>query len=82
MEKMVYIAREPCGCITGMAADEPELAKETAKDVASWIQGGRHVERVSGEVAKNSFGVCPREPARFWHWKDCGKKCPLPNDYP
>ncbi len=51
MEK-VYIARELCGCITGMVVDEPQLAKETAKDVASWIQGGRHVERVSGEVAK------------------------------
>ena len=51
MSEFVYIARRPCGCVTGFAVDDPTFAKETAKDVAKFIESGCSVERVTLEVA-------------------------------
>ena len=73
-EGYCYIAKERCGCITGAAVDEPQYAKQTAKDVAEWIADGRTIERVSLDIVKASFAQCPRTPTVRWNRREC-KTC-------
>lgn len=53
----VYIARNPCGCLTGFCTDIPG-SKETASDVANFIKSGRTVERVLVEEARGMRYGC------------------------
>jgi hypothetical protein len=71
---MCYIAREKCGCITAVCVDEPQYAKQTAKDISDWVKEGRTVERVTGGYAKDNFCKCPKDSAKKWDTKSC-KKC-------
>jgi len=48
-----YIAKNKgCGCVTAACVDEPQYAKETAKDVAEWIKEGRIVEHITAETVR------------------------------
>jgi hypothetical protein len=71
---MSYIAREKCGAIVCCTVDEPQYAKQIAKDVASWIRDGLNVERVNGEVIRQSFCKCPKDSTKMWDNKTC-KDC-------
>ena len=42
----MYIARRPCGKVSGRCWDEPGYRKYTAKEVAGYIKRGDYVERV------------------------------------
>ena len=48
-----YIAREWCGCIRAIIADEPERAKEVSKFVAKMIRSGLSIERIEAEAFRN-----------------------------
>lgn len=56
---MAYIGRKPCGCVTCITVDIPDMQKENAKEIAKWIRRGYTVEHVTVEVARKSFTVCP-----------------------
>ena len=57
---MSYIAREKCGCVTGVTLDTPENRKAAAKDVAGWIKDGRVIERVDSGYVRTHFAECPK----------------------
>jgi len=71
MSFMTYIAREKCGCVTAVCVDEPQYAKFTAKDIASWVKDGRIVERVTGDYARDNFCVCPKDNTKRWRREFC-----------
>jgi hypothetical protein len=54
-EPMAYISRCVCGGINFACVDKPDLAKETAKDIAGLIREGRAVERVSLDEARGKW---------------------------
>lgn len=55
-----YIGRKPCGCVVAAMVDNPDDAKETAKEVAKWIKLGLTVERVTHEYVRQNFTTnCP-----------------------
>lgn len=52
-----YIAKEKCGCITGVVVDNPARLDGVAEDVADFIKSGRTIERVSlKDIRKNHLG--------------------------
>jgi hypothetical protein len=53
-----YIARNKCGCVTAVCVDHPDLAKETAKDIAAYVRSGRTVERVAIEESRVMLRRC------------------------
>lgn len=42
----IYIARRPCGKVSGMSWDDPGEEKSNAKFVSNWIKRGDKVERL------------------------------------
>lgn len=76
MTEYAYIARQPCGAITGASVDNPEDKALVDRDIAGWIRDGRTVERMTLEEARVQIGVCPKDPARRWK-HDCLYRCPL-----
>jgi hypothetical protein len=62
-----YIGRLPCGCVLAACVDDPKWAKQTARDIASWIREGMAVERVTCATALLSGWPCPGKP-------DCASK--------
>lgn len=61
-EIQAYVALAPCGCVKLLAADVPEHAKTTAKEVAACIRTGCTVERTSvpqaREIARTRMMSC------------------------
>ncbi len=59
-DPMVYIGRKRCGCVVGMVVDIPgdDLVNYVADSVAEFIRDGLAVERVTLEVARESFALC------------------------
>ena len=53
-DRMCYVAADPAqpGAAWAACADDPRWAKDTAKDVASWLRNGATVMRVTPEVAR------------------------------
>ncbi len=35
---MAYIAKEKCGCVTGVVIDDPKQSKEVARDIAKFTK--------------------------------------------
>lgn len=58
---MAYQGRKGCGCVVAVTVDLPEYKKDTAKELAKWIRQGLSVERVTCEVARQSFTICPHK---------------------
>jgi hypothetical protein len=48
-----YVGRDEHGCLIALIADIPELKRETAKEVASWIREGLTVTRVTMEDVRH-----------------------------
>lgn len=71
---MCYVAKEKCGCVTGVCVDEPQFSKYTAKDIAHWVKDGRIIERVTGDYVKDNFAKCPKDSTKRYDFKFC-KKC-------
>ncbi len=63
-EPMAYMGRKPCDCVVALTVDLPELKKDVAKEIGKWIRDGLTVERVSLEVARESFVICPHKKAK------------------
>ena len=53
-EMMVYVAADPNqpGAAWAACVDDPRWAKDTAKDIASWVRKGATVMRVTPELAR------------------------------
>lgn len=61
--RMAYIGVSPCGCVPAVTVDEPEHAKDVAKDISGWIKRGRTVERVTMDEARERLTMdCPHDP--------------------
>lgn len=59
-----YIGRDKAGVAVCAAVDQPEWAKDTAKEVAKWLRQGLTIERVPVEwVRKHLFTAEPYTPA-------------------
>lgn len=67
-EAMAYVGSEPeCGCVTFLIVDNPEHAKDTAREVARMMRAGLTINRMTVEDARvPGFGSCP-------HWKLTGR---------
>ncbi len=62
-----YIAKRSCGCMVFASMDDPRLAKDNAREIASCIREGFTVERVPVEEARKlPFGCecCKKEGAK------------------
>lgn len=55
---MAYIGRADCGCIKLAIVDNPEHAKDTAKEIAKAIRQGYKIERVTCDYVRNNWD-CP-----------------------
>lgn len=53
-EEMAYVAADPKqpGAAWAVIVDDPKYAKDTAKEIASWVRKGASVERVTVDVAR------------------------------
>lgn len=56
-EPMCYIGRSSCGCARAVVVDNPQHAKQVAKDVASFIKDGLTIERVTCEYVRTTPGL-------------------------
>lgn len=62
-----YVARPlDCECIAAVTVDEPEHAKDVAKDVANWVRRGFRVDRMTGDVFREMSFRCPEHPEGRW----------------
>ena len=56
----VYIGTKPeCGCNVAVVVDEPQYAKETARDVADFIKRGYSVSHIEVEEGGVPIQRCP-----------------------
>lgn len=62
---MTYVARAECGCVRGVAVDQPEHRKDVAKALSQWVRGGHAIERL------------PTETVRSMDWKCGADDCPF-----
>ena len=60
-QAICYIARDTCGCVVACAVDEPQYAKDNAKEIAKWIKKGLTVERMSVIEVRKVFGCEHRQ---------------------
>ena len=60
-EVQIYAYRGICehGKVRVMIADDPEFAKDTAKEVSKCIRSGLIIDRVTVEEARKSDMKCP-----------------------
>lgn len=58
---MAYIATVPgCGCMVACTVDVPEHARDTARELASWVRDGLTIERHTVEAVRAMrFRTCP-----------------------
>lgn len=74
-EEQVYAYRAMCehGKTRAIVVDEPDVMRDCAKDIASWLKDGLRLERVTIEDARKSDIKC--EPCdEFWRNKKKRKK--------
>lgn len=59
--EMAYVATVPgCGCVVAATVDAPEYARDTAKEVASWVRRGLTISRHTVEAVRTMpFRTCP-----------------------
>lgn len=68
-----YIAIAPCGCCHAVTVDEPQYAKDVAKDIADWVKRGSHVEHTTVDKARELIVFdCPHDPK--WGREPKGRK--------
>ena len=58
MSEHAYIGTKKCGCVVAAVVDNPDHAKDVAKDVAGFIRKGLSIERVSIEKARVRLNRC------------------------
>jgi len=52
-EPMSYVARNSCGCVSGLCVDSPEHRRETARFVAEAVRRGQTIERCTTEDVRS-----------------------------
>ena len=59
--EMAYVATVPsCGCMVACTVDDPKHARDTAKEVASWVRDGLTISRHTVEAVRAMpFRRCP-----------------------
>jgi hypothetical protein len=65
MSVMAYRASCTHGKVRVLMVDEPQFAKDNAKEIASCIKGGLTIDRVTVEEARKSDMNCPECDAAF-----------------
>lgn len=59
-ESMTYIGRNQCGCVGLLVVDNPEHARDVAKEIGRAIRQGMSVERVkTGWVRSKECSLAP-----------------------
>lgn len=58
MDHYAYVGIAPCGCVLMAVVDDPdpEIRKDTAKEVAAAINRGMVIERITSEDVRERFG--------------------------
>lgn len=55
MRKMSYIGQAPCGCIKLAIVDNPEHAKDTAREISKAIKQGYKIRRVTCDYVRKHW---------------------------
>ena len=63
MNDSYYLATHTCGFMLGATVDDPDHAKDVAKNIASWVRNGATISRHTNEPLPTGFCQC------FWSKK-------------
>jgi len=60
LKPQVFVYRAFCdhGKAIALVVDEPEIIKGYADEMAEWLKGGLHIERVTADEARKSDMFC------------------------
>ena len=58
MSEHAYVGVKKCGCAVAAVVDNPDHAKDVAKEVADFIKSGLTIERVPVEVVRARLSQC------------------------
>ena len=62
-DRCAYVGRwKTCDCVVAVCVDDPEHAKDVAKNVADYIRRGYRVERLLTETVRTMDWRCPDHP--------------------
>jgi hypothetical protein len=57
-EMMAYAGRKRCGCVVAACVDEPNHARDVAREIANWVRAGMTVERMTVEDVRGALHRC------------------------